>query len=99
LTSDRPEDIPKHLQQELLKNVQVQGNLTTGDITQIASQFVLNLDKSPKPTGIAQNLPAVAFITLSDEKKQSQHYTSSCSTAIELQFLRSLVWVEWGKQN
>jgi hypothetical protein len=57
LTSDRPEDIPKHLQHELLKNLQVQGNLTTGDITQIGSQFVLNLDKAPKPTGIPQNLP------------------------------------------
>ncbi|MEW6493601.1 MAG: tetratricopeptide repeat protein [Cyanobacteriota bacterium] len=57
MTSDRPEDIPKHLQQELLKNLQVQGNLTTGDITQIGSQFVLNLDKSPIPTGIPQNLP------------------------------------------
>ncbi len=57
MTSDRPKDIPKHLQQELLKNIQVQGDLTTGHITQIGSQFVLNLDKSPKPTGIPQNLP------------------------------------------
>lgn len=57
MTSDRPEDIPKHLQQELLKNLQVQGNLTTGDITQIGSQFVIYPDKSPKPTGIPQNLP------------------------------------------
>lgn len=57
MTSDRPEDIPKHLEQELLKNIQVQGNLTTGDITQIGSQFVLNLDKSSRPTGIPQNLP------------------------------------------
>ncbi|MEW6498120.1 MAG: NB-ARC domain-containing protein, partial [Cyanobacteriota bacterium] len=57
MTSDRPEDMPKHLQQELLKNIQVQGSLTIGNITQIGSQFFLNLAQSAKPTGIPQNLP------------------------------------------
>ncbi|MEG4210480.1 hypothetical protein [Microcoleus sp. S13_B4] len=53
----------------------------------------------PHPQVFLKISPAAAFLTLSDGKKRSQHYTSSCSTAIELRFLRSLVGVEWGKQN
>ena len=76
MTSDRPEDIPKQLQQELLKNIQVQGNLTTGDITQIGSQFVLNVDKSPKRTGIPQNLPrsGVSNFVGREEALATLHY-------------------------
>jgi tetratricopeptide (TPR) repeat protein len=87
LTSDRPKDIPNHLQQELLKNIQVQGNLTTGDITQIGSQFVIYPDKSPKPTGIPQNLPRSgvsnfvgreeALATLHQQLRQREHVAIS----------------------
>ena len=51
--SDYPN--PEQQLQSILSNVSVQGNLTTGDITQIFKIFV-NLDQIPKPLGIPQNI-------------------------------------------
>lgn len=53
----RYKDISKQVQQEILQNVQVGGNLTVGSITQLVSQAAIKLNNSPKPLGIPQNLP------------------------------------------
>ena len=43
--------------QEIFKNVQANGNITVGNITQIY-KTVNNLGELPKPTGFPQNIPA-----------------------------------------
>ncbi|MBC6431630.1 tetratricopeptide repeat protein [Nostoc sp. HG1] len=43
--------------QEIFKNVQANGNITVGNITQIY-KTVNNLGEVPKPTGFPQNIPA-----------------------------------------
>jgi len=91
MTSDRPEDIPKHLQQELLKNIQVQGNLPLGTSPRLVVSLSSISISLPNPQAFLKIFPAAAFLSLSDGKKHSQHYTSSCSTGSVLQFLRSLV--------
>ncbi|MBD2180313.1 tetratricopeptide repeat protein [Planktothrix sp. FACHB-1355] len=69
MTNDRSEDIPKHIQQELLKNSQVQGDLTIRDITQIGTQFLICPSSvTPmtgkfglfNPTKITLNIPCYA---------------------------------------
>ena len=99
MTSDRPKDIPNRLQQELLKNIQVQGNLTTGDINQMGSQFVLNLDKSAKPTGIHQNLPrsGVSNFVGREEAIATLHQQLRHSDQIELAL--QYAHLHWQQQN
>ena len=42
--------------QKIFENVQAEGNITVGDITQVY-QTVNNLSNIPKPTGFPQNIP------------------------------------------
>ncbi|MEQ8464201.1 NB-ARC domain-containing protein [Coleofasciculus sp. E1-EBD-02] len=56
MTSDR--QTPEQVLQSILKDIQVGGNLTTGDITQILNLLVIvKQPDSFKPTGIPHNLP------------------------------------------
>ncbi|MBD3559483.1 hypothetical protein H6S82_11505, partial [Planktothrix sp. FACHB-1355] len=67
--SDRPN--PEQVLQSLLQNVQVGGNLTTGDISQILNLFIsINQPESFNPTGIPQNIPSsgtIRFVGRSEE--------------------------------
>jgi tetratricopeptide (TPR) repeat protein len=69
LTSDRPR--PEQVLQSILQNVQVSGNLTTGDISQIVNLFIsINQPESFNPTGIPQNIPSsgtIKFVGRSEE--------------------------------
>ncbi len=69
MTSDRPS--PEQVLQSLLQNVQVGGNLTTGDISQILNLFIsINQPESFNPTGIPQNIPSsgtIKFVGRSEE--------------------------------
>jgi tetratricopeptide (TPR) repeat protein len=69
LTSDRPR--PEQVLQSILQNVQVSGNLTTGDISQIVNLFIsINQPESFNPTGIPQNIPSsgtIRFVGRSEE--------------------------------
>jgi hypothetical protein len=69
LTSERPS--PEQVLQSILQNVQVGGNLTTGDISQILNLFIsINPPESFNPTGIPQNIPSsgtIKFVGRSEE--------------------------------
>ena len=69
MTSDRPR--PEQVLQSILQNVQVSGNLTTGDISQIVNLFIsINQPESFNPTGIPQNIPSsgtIKFVGRSEE--------------------------------
>ncbi|MEH2063571.1 MAG: tetratricopeptide repeat protein, partial [Nostoc sp.] len=54
MTNHSDSQVPR---QEIFKNVQANGNITVGNITQIY-KTVNNLGELPKPTGFPQNIPA-----------------------------------------
>jgi hypothetical protein len=55
--TDPPEKkTPAQVRQSILSDVQAE-KITTGDITQIGQQTVIQPQPRPKPTGIPQNIP------------------------------------------
>jgi len=55
------------VKQSIFKNVQVGGDLKTGDITQNNTNITINQPELPKPVGIPQNIP----YTICDKLRKS----------------------------
>jgi tetratricopeptide (TPR) repeat protein len=71
--------------QEIFKNVQAGGNITTGNITQ-TYHTVNNLGKLPKPTGFPQNIPTSGTNTFVGRERElervHQHLQSNHSVVV-----------------